>query len=427
MIKNLSATRINKEKPSDKEKWLAMGGGLYLVIAKKNKNGGGSKRFVGVSSLGTNPKKKYKVPLGIWGKGVLDPDYIISKWREMKVWGKKNNRDLRNYFDHEKVTQTTKLFSDVCKNFLLSKKDAVKENTFISMKNRLNQIKGYLNGNELITDFQGNSGRAYLKKMVIDPKVNDDKKYTAKRYRRLLNQVFDYAVSDEGLEPKFLPYRLDKPYSFESSIEREHQHPHLTWQEFKDELLPRLNENLCQSGRLTNLATKASLMTLIRVSSLVRWRWDWFDAQENCWVVPSETTGLKRQKKFDGDEKYNHFIPNTPLLETLMNNLHSINGNNEYVFYSPFKGNNPFLSAQTPNHHLIQLGFQGRQDAHGFRHLASNKLTKIGFDELLVGKCLGHKNEQGVMKHYLDEKYLQQRRELFESYHQSLVEAGLKI
>ena len=54
-------------------------------------------------------------------------------------------------------------------------------------------------------------------------------------------------------------------------------------------------------------------------------------------------------------------------------------------------------------------------------------LTKSGFDELLVGKCLGHKNEQGVMKHYLDEKYLQQRRELFESYHQSLVEAGLKI
>ena len=88
----------------------------------------------------------------------------------------------------------------------------------------------------------------------------------------------------------------------------------MKWEEFKKELLPKLSSNDCPSGRLVNLVTKASLLTLTRVSSLVCWRWDWLDTKENVWVIPSETTGLKRDIKFDGDEKYNHYIPNTFLL-----------------------------------------------------------------------------------------------------------------
>ena len=423
MRTSFSKSWVDKFKPTDKEQWEKMGGSLYLVISKKSKTGKGSKRFVGMSTLGTNPTKKYKVSLGVWNKDVYNPEEVISKWNEMKLWGKKNNRDLRDYLLVSQVIQTTKLFSDVCKNYLESKKEIKSFNT---LKNRLNQINGYLNGRELITDFQGNSGRAYIKQTVLDPKIQDNKKYTAIRYRRILNKVFEYAVLEQGLQPEYLPYRLDIPFDFEKTVKHQ-QHPHLSWEECKKELLPKLSSNDCPSGRLVNLLTKASLMTLTRVSSLVCWRWDWLDTKENVWVIPSETKGLKRDIKFDGNEKYNHYIPNTPLLETLLNNLHSINGNKEYVFYSPYKGNNPFLSAQSPNDHLIQLGFKGRQDAHGFRHLASNRLVQEGFDELLVGKCLSHKNEQGVMKHYLDEKYINQRREVFETWHQILIKDGLRI
>ena len=423
MRTSFSKSWVDKFKPTDEEKWEKMGGSLYLVISKKTKTGKGSKRFVGMSSLGTNPRKKYKVSLGVWNKDVYNPEEVIAKWNEMKVWGKANNRDLRDYFCHSQIIQTTKLFSDVCKNFLETKKE---KKSFKSIKNRLNQIQGYLNGRELITDFQGNSGRAYLKQTVLDPKIASGTEYTAHRFRRLLNQVFEYAVLEQGLQPEYLPYRLDIPFKFEKDV-KEKQHPHLSWEECKKELLPKLSSNDCPSGRLVNLVTKASLLTLTRVASVVRWRWDWLDTKENVWVIPSETTGLKRDIKFDGNEKYNHYIPNTPLLETLLNNLHSINGNKEYVFFSPHKGNNPFLSSQTPNDHLIQLGFKGRQDAHGFRHLASNRLVQEGFDEGIVGKCLSHKNEKGVMKHYLDEKFLKQRKEVFETWHQILIKDGLKI
>ena len=344
----------------------------------------------------------------------------------MKLWGKENNRDLRTYFDCKKIEKTTKLFTDVCIDFLEEKQKKLKPNAFTTLRNRLNQIQNLLTGNELVTDFVGTNGRGYIKRMVLDPKIASGVPYTAHRYRRLLNQVFDFACWSEGyLEPDQMPARLDKPYEFEKYIKRRKQ-PHLEWSVFCKELIPKLSANTCNATRLNNLATKASLLTLTRVASVVRWRWDWLDVENNVWVIPSATTGLKRDPKYDEDELYNHYIPNTPLLETLMNNLYSINGNKEYVFYSPYEGNNPFLSAQSPNDHLKNLGFKGRQVAHGFRHVASTLLSEE-FDELLVGKCLSHKNEQGVMKHYNEAKYLPQRRAFLERWHEALLENGFKI
>ena len=81
-----------------------------------------------------------------------------------------------------------------CNKFLQFKKEELKVNAYTTLKNRLNQINGYLNGKELITDFKGNSGRAYLKQMVLDPKVQDNKKYTAIRFRRILNNLFDFIL-----------------------------------------------------------------------------------------------------------------------------------------------------------------------------------------------------------------------------------------
>ena len=421
---SLSATAINNKKPLEEEKWYKMGGGLYLVVAPKRNTGKGSKRFVGKSRIGTG--KLYSVALGVWKKDINAPEEVISRWNEMKLWGKKNNRDLRYYCDQKKTVEITKLFSDICTNFLKAQTHLT-ESSFDTKRNRLNQIQSHLSGKELITDFSGNEGRNYLKQVILEPKVHEGKTYTAKRYRRLLNEVFNYAVNDEGLEPVYLPYRLDMPFTFEKDIKAEQKHPHLSWQEFREELIPKLSENNCRSERLVNLATKASLMTLTRVSSLVRWKWEWLDEKSNCWIIPSDTKGLKRPQKYKGDEEYNHYIPNTHQLEVLMNNLYSINGNKEHVFHSPYKGNNPFLSAQTPNDHLIQLGFKGRQDAHGFRHLASTELNERGFDELLLGKCLSHKNNQGVMKHYNDAKLLNQKRKVFETWHELLLENGLRI
>ena len=63
-------TAVEKIKPTDQEVWHPLGGGCYLVVAKKGKNKKASKRFVGKTTIGNPNKKSYSVPLGVWDKDI---------------------------------------------------------------------------------------------------------------------------------------------------------------------------------------------------------------------------------------------------------------------------------------------------------------------------------------------------------------------
>ena len=111
-----------------------------------------------------------------------------------------------------------------------------------------------------------------------------------------------------------------------------------------------------------------------------------------------------------------------------MNELYAINGDQKYIFFSPYKGSNPYLSKQTPNDHLKNLGYGGRQDAHGFRHVATNALVEEGgFDEKMVSRCLGHLHNEGAIGHYDFAERIKPRREIHEFWNQLLITEGLKI
>ena len=400
-----------------------------IISELKTKTGKGSKRFVGISSLGTNPRKKYKVSLGVWNKDVYNPEEVIAKWNEMKVWGKENNRDLRTYFDHKKTLQTTKLFTDVCIDFLEAKQKTLKPNSFASCRNRLNQIQNLLTGNELVTDFAGTNGRGYIKRMVLNPKIASGVPYTAHRYRRLLNQVFDFACWDNGyLEPDQMPARLDKPYEFEEHIKKG-KHPHLEWSTFCEELIPKLSANTCNTSRLNNLATKASLLTLTRVSSVVSWKWSWFSPEDNCWIIPADTTGLKRKLSRKRNNEYVHYIPITEEIKTLLNQLRGINGHTEYVFYSQNQKKYPHQHPETINRFLHRNGYKDRLTAQGWRRVVVTSGTEIGgFNRDIIQRQIGQtEHRQGAIGCYEKSQFLDKRREFMNWWSKELVKQGLNI
>ena len=418
----LTDKSINRKKATDKEQWISLGGGCYLVIAKAPRN---SKRFVGKTRIPNSKGKLYSVPLGIWGKDINDPLEVINKWDEMKKWGKENKTDLRKYGERLILRKSLKTLDEVFGLFLQHKSKHIKPNTYTTIKNRLNQILKYLPDGILIDEFAGYEGTQLIKELVLNPSIAKGSSYNAKRHRRLLSQVFDYAVGDRLIHPEQLPYRLDKPFPFERNIPKAKPHPHLTWDEFRNKLIPDINRNLCNASRLTDLATKALLLMPTRASVVVSMEWSWFDGEKNCWVIPSQTEGLKRDF---GDELNDHFIPHTPQLERLMNELYAINGKQKYVFFSPYQGNNPYLSKQTPNDHLKNLGYGGRQDAHGFRHLATNALVDVGgFNEKMVSRCLGHLHNDGAIGHYDFAERIKPRREIHEYWNQLLIKEGLRI
>ena len=319
----------------------------------------------------------------------------------------------------------------MCDLFLKWKREHTTDDAYSTIKNRLGVCIRRLPDDILISDFSGMEGTTLIKERVIDPSVKNDHPYTGKRQRRLMNNVFDFAAQELLLHPELIPLNLDKPFPFEKNIPKPQPHPHLHWDEFKS-LIQNVNlkvdikGNPVNASRLTDLAVKASMLMMVRVSVVVSLRWDMYDEGNKVWKIPPETRGLKR--KF-GDDKNYHYIPHTPQLEVLMNNLWAINGHQEYVFWSASKGNNPYLSRSTPNDHLKNLGFKGKQDAHGFRHVVTNALVDIKQkDEKMVSRCLGHLIKEGSIGKYDFAKRPKQRREIHKCWNSLLVnEGGLKI
>ena len=250
-------------------------------------------------------KRPYKVALGFWGTDFKKPSEVLQKWDEMKRWGKENNLDLRKYAERNALKKSETTLKEVCDSFIEWKREHTRSNTYVTIKNRLKRILLYLPDGILIDDFSGIAGTRLLKQRVLDPCIGNDHAYTAHRYRRLLNQVFNYALADGVLDaPSQLPYRLDQPFPFEKNI-KSNPHPHLSWKEFTTEFIPDLNANLCNASRLTDLSAKAVLMMLQRVSAVVAMRWDWYDDKTNCWIIPPDTTGCKRTF---GDKTNSHVI-----------------------------------------------------------------------------------------------------------------------
>ena len=419
----LSAKEINNIKPTNQEQWIKVSerSGCYLVVSKSVT---ARKRFIGMSRIPLNKGRNYKVPLGFWGKDFTKPSEVLRKWEQMKSWGIENNCDLRKYGERLSPNKSEKTFEEVVHRFLQWKSGHVKPSTITTVKNRLNQILLYLPEGILVNEFAGGKGRRFILEKVCARSIANNHPYQAHRHRRELNQVFNWALDEGLLEEDQVPSRLGDPYPFEKNI-KSNPHPHLEWDEFRKEFIPTLNANPCNASRLTDLTTKAVLLMLTRVSAVVSMQWDWYDDKTNCWIIPSETEGIKRSF---GDTKNDHYIPHTLQLNALMNNLRAINGDQKYVFFSPHKGNHPYVSSQTPNDHLINLNYQGRQDAHGFRHVATNALVDIaGYEREMVSRCLGHLNNDGAIGHYDFAKRIKPRREIHECWNQLLITEGLRI
>ncbi len=415
----LSASRINKFKSTNKEQWIPMGGGCYLVVPKSS---AAKKRFVGKTRIGSS--SLYSVTLGFWEKDFSKPSEVLKKWDELKCWGKENNRDIRKFGEQLTLDKKDVSLKEVVDLYLQWKSGHVKPTTYTTIKNRLYQILLYLPDEILIDDFAGQKGRRFILEKVCSPSIGKGHPYTAKRHRRELNQLFKYALAEGLLDEEFAPSRLGEAFPFEKNIKSE-SHPHLEWSEFC-KFVQDLNLNNCNASRLTDLSTKALLIMMCRVSAVVSMQWNWYDDKTKCWVIPSDTTGAKRSF---GDINHDHYIPNTPQLETLMNNLSAINGDQKYVFFSPNQGKHPYVSPQTPNDHLINLGYKGKQDAHGFRHVATNALVDIGgYEREMVSRCLGHLHNDGAIGHYDFAKRLDKRKEIHECWSSLLIqEAGLRI
>ena len=412
MLDKKKIDRLGKGKRKDFS--VLEGSGLYL------RRQGASRRFIGRKRYAG---KTIDIPLGRWRVDFNTPQEAIKKWDEVVKFSEKHNQDPRKFFEQPKEKKSDKTLSDAFDYFLKNQKKNVKVRTYENDRNRCLQMEKFFGKNILLNLFElDNGGRGRITDFLEH--MNERKSpYQGHRCRRLLNKVFTLAIEKGWMKDNQNPAR-DK-FSIELSGYTPKGNKYLEWNEIPD-FLKAVNES--KGNLLTQLATKAHLLMCVRVGALVRLQWDWFDEENNQWIIPSQTQGLKRKKNEIGKE-FDHIIPSTPEIEKVMSELRKINGHQPYIFFTYNGKNHPHMHEETINGFLQDLGYGSKQSAHGWRDvIATYGQEKLGAERDIISRQLGHMPQKyGVMGHYDNSTFLDKRKDFIEKWNKLLVETGLEI
>ena len=390
---------------------------------------GNSKYFVGSLRYPfTKEGHKVFVPIGVFEKEILVED-AKTKWHTIKMWSKENNKNPNLYgAKEEKISDVT--FKEIAEEwFEYVYKKEVKERVFRDRKNKFNQCLRYIGEEKLIKDLQRDKkGRQYFSKMLRTLFCNAPVQLT--RCRQLLGWILEYAEDEEYIDQDQNP--LYKKFKWETGNKKVVSEKTFASTITKNswgllpEFLESVSQNNAEGNVLTNLATKAHLLMCIRTGVINRLEWDWYSKEEDAWIIPSQTSGLKRKKD---DFKNHHVIPSTPEIKKLMLKVKKITGWQKYCFYSLGGKKFDHIGDETINDHLKNLGWRDKQSAHQWRSVITTAaLERSDFDYQIIDRQLGRMGHlNGTRGHYDRSTLLEKRREFMKWWSKTLTENGLKI
>ena len=374
----------------------------------------------------------------------------IAKWVPIKKWVRKNNRHPKEYGNIQLDKGNTPFEEVVWKYWDSAYRDNLKEGTSRNTReNRLKRLIEAFGANTPICDFEvDRNGVDFVESVFDDLWVSREREASGQINRRILNNLFKWAALRKYLSspiqnPCSIPFEWEKRAHTNSK-----KRPTLaksikngSWGEvpaFVASLSTSTNKTSGREVGVDHIVKNASLLHLlfaIRSGVVVRLKWDWFNKEKDWWEIPSQTAGLKRQALIAGtEEDLDHIIPNTPQIQKIIDRMYAINGDKEYVFYSPFnRKNQPHITSESIWKHFTKdLGWAGEQTPHGWRSVITTGTKEFG-DHIkpeVMDRQLDHfdKHIRGSIGHYDDSTLLQLRREFMEWWSKTCVnELGLII
>ena len=396
-----------------------------LTLVKR----GESKYFVGNIRFPFNRTgQKISYPVGVFEKEI-NVDQAIDKWNEIKLWSKKNNKNPK-LFGQEEEQISEKTFREIAEEYMETVyKKKVKETVYADRTNKLNQMLKYIGDDYLISDLEiGKGGRQYISKMLKT--IFHESPVQLTRCRQLLNWIFNYAEDETFIGANQNP--VLKKFQWETGNQKNISKKTFANTITKNswgllpEFLKSVSKNSCGGNKLTALATKTHLLMCIRTGVINRLEWSWYSEEDDTWIIPSQTHGLKR-KKFD-DENH-HLIPSTPEINRLMKQIREISGWQKYCFYSLGGKNFDHIGEETINDHLKNLGWKDKQSAHQWRSvITTSAIERSDFGYEIIDRQLGRMGHlNGTRGHYDRSTLLEKRTKLMKWWSKSLIQEGLIV
>lgn len=386
----LTAQIINASKPKDRPYKLTDGTGLYLHILpngakywRYNYRFGSRQR---TAAYGVFPK----VTLAQARQAHEDALYLLR-------------RGIDPIEEKRKEKNIGKVFEDVAREWYqlwkVDKNSHYAKNIISRLEDKLFTKIGKLKINEL-------KSSDFIK--IINNIVAKGDYDVAKRTLQVSKQIMRYAFIQEyiAVNPITELYPQDL-----IPKRKKRNHARVTEAE-----LPKLiaDINNYDGGEVTVLAIRLMMHTFIRTSELIKAPWSEIDLKKKQWLIPAER--MKKERP--------HIVPLTTQSISILERLHQITGDGNYLFPHERWGHKKHMSNNTILYALYRMGYKSRMTGHGFRGIASTILHENGFNSDYIELQLAHDEDNEIKAAYNHATYLNQRTDMMQWWSDFLTDHG---
>ena len=158
-------------------------------------------------------------------------------------------------------------------------------------------------------------------------------------------------------------------------------------------------------------------MLFVRTRELIEAKWEEVDLESATWRIPAERMKLRVE----------HLVPLPNQALSLLQDLHKITGESEFVFPGDRNPKQPMSNNTLLYGGIYRMGLRSRATIHGFRSLASSILNESGkWNPDAIERQLAHSEKDQVRAAYNRANYLDGRRRMMQWYADYLDELKLK-
>jgi integrase len=401
----LTELAVKKTKATDRPQKLADGGGMYLLIQTS-----GSKcwrmdyRFAG---------KRKTLAIGVY------PDVSLSEARERREQARKL---LANGADPSAVKQEAKQASQRALQ-------VASENSFATLAAEYHKIRSPMWTPGHAKQWLGNLEKSALPVIghrpiaEIEPMeivgimrtVEENGTFeTRDRLLQSISAVFKYAIATG--RAKYNPAEIRMALADRPKVEHFNCIP-------TEELPTFLRavtayQNLDKVSPIAITALRLLMLTATRTSEVRYSKWEDFDLDAGCWVIPAEQVGRKGK----GDKRKDHAVPLSTQAVVILRGLIPFTGQGVYVFPNRnYSGK--VISENTVLKIIETIGYKGRMTGHGFRSLARTVLGDMGHRWEVLEAMLSHALVNQTAAAYVRTTYFEERRSIMQQWADYLAKA----
>ena len=316
------------------------------------------------------------------------PALTVSKARdeakEIRVRVTKGE-DPQGEKQRSKYTETPKTIGELAELFkeqYINKE--LKASTQKTYKSRLNKIVKKF-GKHSVDDLT----RAEIKRFLKG--IAKDHPYSANRVQAIFSKMYSFAIKEEYTQN----HPLKKLEKFGEERQRDVN--------YSSKEIRALWDAITEEREPMQSVIKMLLICGQRLGETSRMKWADIDRENALWIIPKEETKGKKT----------HVVPLSDMAIEILEKLHPLTGNSDFVFRSPNKENAPLSHfggvAKRIRDRTKFTGFK----LHDLRHTVITGMISIGVDFVHVGKTVAHKGlgkEYVVTNRYAHYEYVEEKR-----------------